>query len=364
MPIAVKDLDGKVCFHIDGEFARDDAGSVIGQPGRQSIGAEQKLSFLASRWMSGRSAPSFSTKDEKPVLLDLAPTDLSTPSAQASFGLEDGECIADKVSPIRPTKHLQGIWYAETVGDATPLVTAEANLDGAPNLLSPSFTPTTFTTIGYALAVKLPVELIANADFDLKRRATRFLVEKLRLAREKRVAALLTTTANWAAGNRVAIPAKWNGGTTANPMADMFSALAVSALPANVIVLPEQIAQYFYQNANSTAMRDYVQSGGEMPKVLFARALQKSRKVLIADEPTRGVDVGSRRAIYDLIVDQAAQGSGVLVISSDGEEVLGLAHRILVIRAGRVVAELTGADMTEEKVLTAAFADPITSGSI
>ena len=105
-------------------------------------------------------------------------------------------------------------------------------------------------------------------------------------------------------------------------------------------------------------------SGGNQQKVLFARALQKSRKVLIADEPTRGVDVGSRRAIYDLIVDQAAQGIGVLVISSDVEEVLGLAHRILVIRAGRVVAELTGADMTEEKVLTAAFADPITSGSI
>ncbi|MCU1411910.1 MAG: monosaccharide transporter ATP-binding prote in, family [Rhodoglobus sp.] len=105
-------------------------------------------------------------------------------------------------------------------------------------------------------------------------------------------------------------------------------------------------------------------SGGNQQKVLFARALQRSRKVLIADEPTRGVDVGSRRAIYDLIVDQAAQGIGVLVISSDVEEVLGLAHRILVIRAGRVVAELTGADMTEEKVLTAAFADPITSGSI
>jgi simple sugar transport system ATP-binding protein/ribose transport system ATP-binding protein len=104
-------------------------------------------------------------------------------------------------------------------------------------------------------------------------------------------------------------------------------------------------------------------SGGNQQKVLFARALQRPRKVLIADEPTRGVDVGSRRAIYDLIVDQAAQGIGVLVISSDVEEVLGLAHRILVIRAGRIVAELSGADMTEEKVLTAAFADPITSGT-
>jgi len=102
-------------------------------------------------------------------------------------------------------------------------------------------------------------------------------------------------------------------------------------------------------------------SGGNQQKVLFARALQRQRKVLLADEPTRGVDVGSRRAIYDLIAEQARQGVGVLVISSDVEEVLGLAHRILVIRGGRVVAELAGDDMTEANILTAAFAEPITS---
>ena len=105
-------------------------------------------------------------------------------------------------------------------------------------------------------------------------------------------------------------------------------------------------------------------SGGNQQKVLFARALERKRKVLIADEPTRGVDVGSRRAIYDLIAEQSKEGIGVLVISSDVEEVLGLAHRILVIRAGRVVAELTGDDMTEEHILTAAFADPITSDGV
>jgi simple sugar transport system ATP-binding protein/ribose transport system ATP-binding protein len=105
-------------------------------------------------------------------------------------------------------------------------------------------------------------------------------------------------------------------------------------------------------------------SGGNQQKVLFARALQRARKVLIADEPTRGVDVGSRRAIYDLIVEQAAQGIGVLVISSDVEEVIGLAHRILVIRGGRVVAEFAGENMTEENIITAAFADPITTESI
>ena len=95
---------------------------------------------------------------------------------------------------------------------------------------------------------------------------------------------------------------------------------------------------------------------------LFARALQRPRTVLIADEPTRGVDVGSRRAIYDLIVAEASRGIGVIVVSSDVEEVLGLAHRILVIRSGRIVAELSGDERTEENVLTAAFADPITSG--
>ncbi|GAA1691403.1 sugar ABC transporter ATP-binding protein [Microcella alkalica] len=104
-------------------------------------------------------------------------------------------------------------------------------------------------------------------------------------------------------------------------------------------------------------------SGGNQQKVLFGRALQRSRKLLIADEPTRGVDVGSRRAIYDLIVEQAANGIGVLVISSDVEEVIGLAHRVLVVRGGTIVGEFAGRAMTEENIITAAFADPIMNGS-
>ncbi len=96
-------------------------------------------------------------------------------------------------------------------------------------------------------------------------------------------------------------------------------------------------------------------SGGNQQKVLFGRGLLKQPRLLIADEPTRGVDVGSRRAIYDLIVAQAAAGLAVLLISSDIEEVLGLSHRVLVMRGGRVVAELTGERMVEHEVLTAAF---------
>lgn len=77
--------------------------------------------------------------------------------------------------------------------------------------------------------------------------------------------------------------------------------------------------------------------------------------MLIADEPTRGVDVGARRAIYELIAGLAGRGLGVLLISSDVEEILGLAHRVLVMRTGRIAAELDGDDITEAAVLGAAF---------
>jgi simple sugar transport system ATP-binding protein/ribose transport system ATP-binding protein len=78
-------------------------------------------------------------------------------------------------------------------------------------------------------------------------------------------------------------------------------------------------------------------------------------RVLVADEPTRGVDVGAKRAIYDLLTSLAADGLGVLLISSDVEEILGLAHRVLVMRRGKITAELSGGDLTEAAILGAAF---------
>jgi ABC-type sugar transport system ATPase subunit len=98
-------------------------------------------------------------------------------------------------------------------------------------------------------------------------------------------------------------------------------------------------------------------SGGNQQKVLFARTLLCGPRVLIADEPTRGVDVGAKRAIYDILAELAADGLGVVVISSELEEILGLSHRVLVMRRGRIVAELAGGEMSEGAVLAAAFAD-------
>jgi len=98
-------------------------------------------------------------------------------------------------------------------------------------------------------------------------------------------------------------------------------------------------------------------SGGNQQKLLFARSMMCTPSVLIADEPTRGVDVGSKRAIYDLLVQMAKDGTSIILISSELEEVLGLAHRTLVMRHGRFSAELKGPEMNEQAVLAAAFAE-------
>ncbi|HKY46478.1 MAG TPA: sugar ABC transporter ATP-binding protein [Acidimicrobiia bacterium] len=97
-------------------------------------------------------------------------------------------------------------------------------------------------------------------------------------------------------------------------------------------------------------------SGGNQQRVLFARSLFRRPRLLIVDEPTRGVDVGAKRSIYELIVRLAGEGLGVLLISSEVEEVIGLAHRVLVVREGRIVSELTGDSIEERSVLEAAFA--------
>jgi rhamnose transport system ATP-binding protein len=97
-------------------------------------------------------------------------------------------------------------------------------------------------------------------------------------------------------------------------------------------------------------------SGGNQQKALFAKWLVRRPRVLIADEPTRGVDVGAKQQIYELLVRLATDGMAILLISSELEEVLGLAHRVLVMRRGRIVAELDHEQATMDRVMNAAFA--------
>jgi ABC-type sugar transport system ATPase subunit len=92
-------------------------------------------------------------------------------------------------------------------------------------------------------------------------------------------------------------------------------------------------------------------SGGNQQKVVLAKWLASEPKVLVLDEPTRGIDVGSKEQIYDLIRDLADDGMAVLVISSELVEILELSDRVLVMADGRIVAELPRAAATEENVL-------------
>jgi ribose transport system ATP-binding protein len=92
-------------------------------------------------------------------------------------------------------------------------------------------------------------------------------------------------------------------------------------------------------------------SGGNQQKALIAKWEMSEARVFMFDEPTVGVDVGAKQEIYTLISQLAARGAGVLVISSELEEVVGLCHRVLVMREGRCVGELEGAAISEAAIL-------------
>jgi ABC-type sugar transport system ATPase subunit len=92
-------------------------------------------------------------------------------------------------------------------------------------------------------------------------------------------------------------------------------------------------------------------SGGNQQKVVLAKWLATAPKILLLDEPTKGVDVGAKFEIHNIIRSRAAEGMACLVVSSDLPEILALADRIVVMREGRVRGELVGRDATDEAVM-------------
>jgi ribose transport system ATP-binding protein len=101
-------------------------------------------------------------------------------------------------------------------------------------------------------------------------------------------------------------------------------------------------------------------SGGNQQKVVIGKWLLADTRVLILDEPTRGIDVGAKVEIYQLINELTAQGAAVLMISSDLPEVLGMSDRVLVMAQGRIAGELAADQATQDSVMALAVSTPTT----
>jgi len=96
-------------------------------------------------------------------------------------------------------------------------------------------------------------------------------------------------------------------------------------------------------------------SGGNQQKIVLGKALMTKPKVVLLDEPTRGIDVGAKFEIYELINDLTAQGVAVLLVSSELPELIGMSDRILMLSEGRIGGSFTGSEITQEALLAAAM---------
>jgi D-xylose transport system ATP-binding protein len=97
-------------------------------------------------------------------------------------------------------------------------------------------------------------------------------------------------------------------------------------------------------------------SGGNQQKIVLGKVLMTEPKVILLDEPTRGIDVGAKLEIYEIINQLTAAGRAVILVSSELPELIGMSDRILMMREGRIAGEFTGGEATQEKLMAAAVA--------
>lgn len=121
-------------------------------------------------------------------------------------------------------------------------------------------------------------------------------------------------------------------------------------------VKAKELSERLEVKANSVYDLVATLSGGNQQKVIVAKLLTGDMKVIILDEPTKGVDVGAKAAIFEIMNELAQTGYGIVMVSSEMPEVLGMSDRIVVMREGKVSATFDTADATQEKILSAAMA--------
>lgn len=128
----------------------------------------------------------------------------------------------------------------------------------------------------------------------------------------------------------------------------------------NEAQLSKELAEKVHVKASSIFELASSLSGGNQQKVAVAKLLTADLDVIILDEPTKGVDIGAKSAIYEIIQDLAKQGYGIIMVSSEMPEVIGMSDRILVMREGRITKTLEKKEFSQEAILAAAMSE--TSG--
>jgi len=126
----------------------------------------------------------------------------------------------------------------------------------------------------------------------------------------------------------------------------------------NMLVDPDSEAQAleravrrFDIRARDASVRAEQLSGGNQQKLMLGKTMESEPEIIFMDEPTRGIDVGTKQQIYHIIAALAAEGKSIILISSELQEVIGLSHRVLVMRSGRIAGELSGDDINEEQIV-------------
>jgi ABC-type sugar transport system ATPase subunit len=145
------------------------------------------------------------------------------------------------------------------------------------------------------------------------------------------------------------------------PVMARLARLGIRAMGREREHVNRRIAAFQVKAASASSLPGEL-SGGNQQKLLIARWMGEGTRVLLLDEPTRGIDVGTKAEIYRLIREAAAGGAAVLLVSSEMPELLALSDRILVLCGGRLTGELRGEEMTQANILRLATVEEKMAG--
>jgi ABC-type sugar transport system ATPase subunit len=146
-------------------------------------------------------------------------------------------------------------------------------------------------------------------------------------------------------------------------MARLARALGIRRKRTERALVSERMTDFKVKAAGPAALPGSL-SGGNQQKLLIARWMSRDTRVLLLDEPTRGIDVGTKSEVYRLVREAADRGAAVLLVSSEMPELLALSDRVLVMCAGRITGELAGEQMTQANILRLATVDDTRKGGV